>query len=207
MTKTGTGAERRSRWRELKRRELLSVAVELVRRDGLEALTMENVAEAAGVAKGTVYLYFESKRGLVASAIEKILDPLVVEVCRLLDSDGEPEEKLRQMAAANVVFFDRHRSLFRVFVHGRYAPRTQAERARDNHYRKVLTRTAGVLRQGISSGRFRPADPDVTAAIWLEALTVVLIRRLQSADPGSAEDAVDFLVDLFFHGLLRPAAG
>ena len=197
----------RDRWRELKRRELLTLAVELIHREGLESLTMEGVAAAAGVAKGTVYLYFDSKDRLVEQAIEKTLEPLVEEVCGLLESERVPEEKLRSMAIANLAYFDRHRSLFRVFTHDRYARRTHTRRSRDDHYRKVVGKTAEVIRDGIRQRRFRAADADTTAAIWLEALTVVLVRRLQAADSGPAEAAADSLLELFFYGLLLPDAG
>ncbi|MFP3940178.1 MAG: TetR/AcrR family transcriptional regulator [Acidobacteriota bacterium] len=202
MTQTGSRTDRQKRWREIMRSEILAAAVNLIRREGLEAMTVEGVADAAGVAKGTVYLYFETKQVLVESSIAAILDPLVAEVTGVLESEAPPEERLRGMVEANLRFFDEHRELFRVFVHGRYAPATQTARSRDAHYRVVLEHVTRVMREGIESGRFRSFDPEAVATIWLEGLTALILRRLQAAPPDPLEEDVDLLTGLLFEGVL-----
>jgi AcrR family transcriptional regulator len=200
--------DRRRRWRELMRQDLLEAAVELIRRDGLEALTVERVADACGVAKGTVYLYFENKRRLVEQAVERLVEPLVTEVTSLLETrELPPETRLRWMAEANLQYFDDNRGLFRVFVHGRFDNRTRAGRTRTPHYRTILEKTARVVAEGSASGELRPFDPETVAAIWMEAVTAVILRRLMSADPPSRATDLDLLIELFFGGLRAPAAG
>lgn len=190
------------------RHDLLEAAVELIRRDGLEALTVERVAEASGVAKGTVYLYFESKRRLVEQAVERLVEPLVSEISAILESrDLPPETRLRRTAEANLRYFDDNRGLFRVFVHGRFDRSTPAGRTRTPHYRAILDRTAAVVAEGSAAGAFHPLDPEAVAAIWLEAVTAVLLRRLLSAHPPPRAVDLDLLTELFFGGLRAPAAG
>ena len=197
-----TKAERKRRWRELMRQDLLDAAVGLVRKEGLEALTMDRVAEAAGVAKGTVYLYFDSKRRLVERAVERLLEPLVSEIAEVLGSDLPADERLRRMAEANLRYFEENRHLFRVFVHGRYDTRTRAEQTRAKHYRTILEGTVRAVAAGVAAGRFRPLDPEPVAALWLEAVTTVIVGRLLAPDPRPVEADLDLLTGLFFHGLL-----
>jgi AcrR family transcriptional regulator len=199
---TQTKAERKRRWRELMREDLLDAAVGLIRQEGLEALTMERVAEAAGVAKGTVYLYFESKRRLVERAVERLVEPLVSEISEVLGSDLPADERLRRMAEANLRYFEENRHLFRVFVHGRFDTRTRAEQTRGKHYRTILDGTARAVAAGVASGRFRPLDPEPVAALWLEAVTTLTVRRLLDPGPPPVEADLDLLTGLFFHGLL-----
>lgn len=203
MTPSGSKEDRKQRWREIMRSEILAAAVALIRREGLEALTVEGVADAAGIAKGTVYLYFETKQVLVEHSVATILDPLVAEVTDILESAAPAEERLRGMAEANLRFFDEHRELFRVFVHGRYAPATQTARSRDAHYRMVLKHVTRVMREGTESGRFRSFDPEAVATIWVEGLTAMILRRLQAAHPSPLEVDVELLTGLLFEGVLR----
>ena len=56
---------------EFRTREILAAARRLMQSRGLEAITMEEIAAAAGVAKGTVYLYFQGKDDLIQALIPR----------------------------------------------------------------------------------------------------------------------------------------
>ena len=188
------------RSRELKREVLLEAALERIASEGLGSFTMEGVAEEAGVAKGTIYLYFESKRELVEEAIAHSLEPLVLRVERIMESDAEPTDKLRRMAEANLEFFDAQRQLFRTHVQGPYFPQTQTGRLRERGYRTVLGHTTRVVREAIDAGLFRAVDPALAAAIWLESLTAFILRRLREEERGPIPAQVETLLDVFLHG-------
>ena len=191
---------RSDRWRELKRESLLDAALVRIAAEGIDAFTMESVAEEAGVAKGTIYLYFESKRELVEEAIAYSLDPLVERVVSMLSSDAAPIDKLRGMATANLEHFDEQRHLFRVHLDGPYFPHTQAGRLRERGYRTVLAHTTRVIEEAIAERCFRPVDSAIASAVWMESLVAVILRRLRGDDCEPVADAVDTLVDLFLHG-------
>ena len=53
-------------------REILAAARQLLDQRGLEAMTMEEIAASAGVAKGTLYLYFQSKDDLIQALITQV---------------------------------------------------------------------------------------------------------------------------------------
>lgn len=189
------------RRRELKREVLLGAALERIASEGLGSFTMEGVAEEAGVAKGTIYLYFESKRELVEEAIAHSLEPLVLRVERIMESDADPTDKLRRMAEANLEFFDAQRQLFRTHVEGPYFPQTQTGRLRERGYRTVLGHTTRVVREAIEAGLFRAVDPALAATLWLESLTAFILHRLREEERPPIPAQVETLLDVFLHGL------
>jgi AcrR family transcriptional regulator len=195
-----TSTSKSARSRELKREVLLEAALERIASEGLGSFTMEGVAEQAGVAKGTIYLYFENKRELVEEAIAHSLEPLVLRVERIMESDAEPADKLRRMAEANLELFDEQRQLFRTYVQGPYFPQTQTGRLRERAYRTVLGHTIRVVREAIDAGLFRAVDPTLAAAIWLESLTAFILRRLREEERGPIPAQVEILLDVFLHG-------
>jgi TetR/AcrR family fatty acid metabolism transcriptional regulator len=58
--------------RELRHRQLLTAALRVFSRDGFDAASVASIAEEAGVAKGSVYLYFESKDALASDLVRDV---------------------------------------------------------------------------------------------------------------------------------------
>jgi len=74
-------------------REILAAARSLLEQRGPEAMTMEEIAAAAGVAKGTVYLYFQSKDHLLQALIARVGENIIQDVEASLKGPGTPPEK------------------------------------------------------------------------------------------------------------------
>ena len=99
-----------------KRERILAAALKLFAHEPYQAVTMDRVAEAAGVAKGTLYLYFPSKDALYLGVLSDGLDTAY----RTYQSSADPKlpvvERLRRSIAVVVEFFDRRRDFLRFFA-------------------------------------------------------------------------------------------
>ncbi len=82
--------------RSRKRRRILEVATELFIRQGYRKTSMDEVAREAGVAKGTVYLYFKNKTDLLMHAVAMEKFRYIGDVFEVLTGDLPPREKLRE---------------------------------------------------------------------------------------------------------------
>jgi AcrR family transcriptional regulator len=89
--------------RVLKKQRIIKSATDLFIRQGYRKTSVDEIAREAGVAKGTVYLYFKNKAELVIHAIvtEKRAYIGLLEPC--FDPDAEPREKLRNLVRAGLV--------------------------------------------------------------------------------------------------------
>jgi AcrR family transcriptional regulator len=190
-------------WKSLKKQGLMDIVVKVLSREGLEGLTMDAVAEEAGVAKGTLYTYFKSKQDLIKEAIEVIVRPMIEELTSILESDLPPDERLKKMITRHLAYFETHRDFFRVFVHDRLSSQMRLKRYRSCHYQNFLKSTAVVLEEGIGKGMFRAMDPLKLAAILVEADIAVINQRLLSDRPGPAELDAALISDVFFRGIQR----
>src|SRR5437588_12373184 len=74
---------------EDRRQEILDAAVKVFKDKGVSKSTVADIAEAAGVAKGTVYLYFGSKEHLLAALRDRHVDELLAHVSDLLSQAGQ----------------------------------------------------------------------------------------------------------------------
>jgi len=79
-----------------KRGALLKAALELIARDGLPNVPTSNISRAAGVATGTLFVYFETKEGLLNELYLDLVAGLMAAVTDGLDPDAAPEQRLRQ---------------------------------------------------------------------------------------------------------------
>jgi len=185
------------------RDSLHEAAIRVITRKGLEGLTMDHVAREAGVAKGTLYLYFRSKQDLVASTIHTVLRPLADEMIALLDGPLPPEEKMRRLPLLHLGYFDRHRDFLCILLYERNGTPSVGRRRAATRYQKSLEKLTGVIREGIRLGIFRPLDAGKVAGMFAEASIAMIHQRLWREHPGPLEDDAALLAELFLDGLKR----
>lgn len=112
FTKPTRGARRESRAarderRSERRQEIVRAAVRAFSRYGYHACTVGRVAEEAGVADGTIYLYFPSKEALLIGAFQDVLGEMLERLDRELEAFGDPLAKLRRMVELHLELLGR----------------------------------------------------------------------------------------------------
>jgi TetR/AcrR family fatty acid metabolism transcriptional regulator len=102
--------------RELKRQAILQAAGQVFARKGYEPATLEAVAREAGLAKGTLYLYFKNKEDLYFHTIMRMAESLQASILERTEQPTGVLEKLRAIAAGQFNFFVRHRETLQLFA-------------------------------------------------------------------------------------------
>jgi AcrR family transcriptional regulator len=185
-----------------KRLALLKAAFDVVTEKGYFETTVDEVAHRAGVAKGTVYLYFKDKPAIYIGLVDWLLEQALATIAEVTARPMSPRHRLEE--------------LFSTWASGMMSnPGVMALLSMDNvnqsstvmkRFRKhVLPRLlemedaiAGIVRQGIEQGEFRPVDPRVAATMYIGAFHAVLLSLARSpgARPGES------IQELFFRGIL-----
>src|ERR1043165_4940374 len=89
---------------EFRTSELLHAARVVFSKRGFHDATIDEIARQAGVAKGTVYLYFKSKEAIYLGALRDGISTLIAEMRSKAEGDGTAEEKMRNLLAAKIGF-------------------------------------------------------------------------------------------------------
>jgi AcrR family transcriptional regulator len=92
--------------------EILAAARKLLEQQGLESLTMEEIAAAASVAKGTLYLYFQSKDDLIQALLTQVGENILKDLEMALTDPGAPPEKLTRVVTVILGYLNRERLWF-----------------------------------------------------------------------------------------------
>lgn len=206
MKKDSFKKKRRQLVEELTKETIHKAVLELIGEIGVQDLTVSSVAERAGMAKGTVYLYFKDKEELVCSTVATSLDPLFSQLMEILDSDLKPENKLREYARFSMHFFDEYRNTFRVLLYNQHQVHIRKGRFTSTHYQQFLERLAEVIRKGIKEKTFRKIDPDIAATVFMESTIAVTVQSILTENKRDINTDADSLIDILLNGLiLNPA--
>jgi AcrR family transcriptional regulator len=191
---------------------ILAAALEEFVEQGFAAARLDAIAERAGIGKGTVYLYFDSKEALFEEAVRSVILPVIEGLeGAALSPQGSAEMLLRLMITTfyrEVVATDRRRIVRLLIGEGPRFPRLVAF-----YHGEVVSRGIAalrhVLRYGVERGEFRQSaaaefpqvvmGPAMVGAIW-----TMLFGEIEPLDLERLRDAH---IDLLLHGLAaRPGA-
>jgi TetR/AcrR family fatty acid metabolism transcriptional regulator len=153
--------------KEAKRERLLDAAVLEIARHGYYRTTVSTIAGRAGMADGTIYLYFKNKEDILVSIFERAMQLFSVQAQKIVDARGiDAEEKLRRIVALHLTLLGADRDLAVIFqVEFRHTLHVLEllSRSRMRDYLALIT---SVVEQGQREGVFKAdADPLLTAKV------------------------------------------
>jgi TetR/AcrR family transcriptional regulator len=189
--------------REQRRREIALRAVEVFAETGFERTPVSRIAEAAGISKGSIYLYFESKADLFFSAVSAWTDLKLEEAGEQTDPGLRPADRLRVLVHAMVEafipdprFMQVALDMLRLFL---MDPQIYQEHDLIRElFQSTRKRITDILLQGVSEGAFRPEiarDAERIAINLLAYLDGVGLHYYMSKNYFDLMEQADFYLD------------
>jgi AcrR family transcriptional regulator len=188
-------------------REILAAARKLLEQRGPEAMTMEEIAAAAGVAKGTVYLYFQSKDDLIQALIARVGENILRDLEASLVAPGSPPEKLMRIVGVLLEYLNRERLLFPIYarelVRGD-GPSQEGFRRRfhelEEQFVALVTR---LFAEGIAAGHFIPANPRLLTFLIRGLIRATGYYQKAEGQADAAQEALPVILTFISSGLIR----
>jgi AcrR family transcriptional regulator len=141
-----------------KREEVVREAAALFDQRGYHATSMEEIADAVGLRKPTLYHYFRSKDEILHGIHEQFIDLLIARQERRAQTTMPPPQLLLEVMGDILELMETHRGHVRVFFeHRRELPEDEqaAIAAKRNAYERAVSET---IERGVEQGDFRPVD-------------------------------------------------
>ncbi|MBK9163242.1 MAG: TetR/AcrR family transcriptional regulator [Acidobacteria bacterium] len=182
-----------------KRNAIHRAAVEVFAAKGYFSSKVADIASAAGVADGTVYLYFKSKEEILHYIFDRAMEEFIGDGLRELAAIKSPAEKLRRVAELHLERLGADRDLavvFQVELRGSTKFMSEFSRAGFAEYLDIIKKT---IDEGQKAGDFRKdIKPVVAAKIFYGALDEmvtnwILSKRSYPLGPMAAEVTKIFL--------------
>lgn len=186
-----------------KRDRILDAATRVFARRGFFAAQVADVAKRAGVAAGTVYLYFKSKDDLLISLFERTMTAAIADARSVIKLDtADPTMALRRIAHVHLARLGADRNLAIVFqIELRQSTKFMAKLSTSS-LRDYLGLLREVIVDGQSKGRFRAdVNPTLAAKVIFGALDEMATNWILSERDYKLEDEAESVMDLLVGGL------
>ena len=185
-----------------KRDAILRAAIDTFAARGFFNAQVADVARAAGVAAGTVYLYFRGKDDLLISIFEKTMKEAIAEGRRSVAPIDDPVARLREIARLHLDRLSRDRSLAIVFQIELRQSTKFMEQFSATYVREYLGLIRDVIVEGQVAGVFRSnINATLASKLFFGGLDEMATNWILSRRRYSLVNEADAIVDLFVGGV------
>ncbi|MBW5481576.1 TetR family transcriptional regulator [Streptomyces bambusae] len=176
------GGSRRS---QVRRAELIAIGRRLFGDTPYDALSMDDIAQQAGVAKGLVYYYFTSKRGFYLAVIEDSVGDLLA--LAAVHPGLPAAERVRRTVDGYLRYADRHRAAYRTLVTGGVGSDAEVLAVRD----AVREELAATVAEGAYGHRALPPLARLALVGWLAGVEAVTLDWIGVPGPADRPGPLD----------------
>ena len=189
---------------EERRQQILRAAVSVFSTRGYTSATISDIANAAGLAHGTVYLYFRSKAEIIQSLVSWFLDHLIADM-------GEPSAPgaaeasfavdLTRMFSRAMEACARNPRMATVCMREAIAEGPDTAAGLRDMDATLVARLSARIAQAIGSGELRPMEPDYGAHIVARMLGIALQHLLLLGADADVDALAREMVEFIMYGL------
>jgi TetR/AcrR family fatty acid metabolism transcriptional regulator len=199
---TNDPSSRRLTARELKHDKILRAAIDVFAGKGYFAARMTDVAKAAEVADGTLYLYFEGKEHLLLSIFDDVLGRFIDRLKQEVETLDDPVDKLREMVRLHLETLGSDRALAKVLqIETRHSRRFMSlfTRGKLGEYLSLVRK---IIEEGQHTGAFRrDISSGLATNVVFGAVDELVMSWILADQPGELERHAGPLLEILIRGM------
>jgi AcrR family transcriptional regulator len=188
--------------REATRRRIIREAASEFARLGFDQANINVIAEQAGMGKGTIYLYFESKRDLFLGMLRFIAREQLAVIRTALAPDGTLRQRLGRLYGAFAHLAEEERDYFHVYMSALYGVNRAFQSEATKLLRDYVAVIALMLEQSQARGEITCQDVEATALMILSLTeSYVLSAKVLGQSEQSVAQQANLVVELILQGI------
>ncbi len=192
-----------------KHRRIIEAAVKVFAKNGFYNSKVSEIARAASVADGTIYLYFQNKDDILISLFEEEMQKVLDRVGSAVAQETEPAKKLERFALAHLSLIEENQELAEI-IQVEIRQSSKFMRGYDNvKFVQYLNIISEIIKEGQARGVFRPeVKPGIAKRAFFGALDEMSrYWVLSSAKNYSITAAAQEISNFFLRGILTRSSG
>ena len=191
---------------EFRKSEIITAARMVFAEKGYSAATVDEIASRAELAKGTIYVYFDSKEEIYNAVLANDLESLRQLTLKKIGAADSVHEKISAYIHARFEYCEERRDFFRImYIEPSGSPVLSKAKARE-WLREPVRLLTLAIESAIAANQIHSWPPEVLAWTVADLTTGALQRRLSTIPTTTAHEESQFLID-FLYSALRPLAG
>src|SRR5690349_4728444 len=175
----------------------MSAAKHVFAEAGYHGASIHAIIERAQIARGTFYLYFESKAAVFDAILDQAMADLRARIRRIevVDKGAPPPQlQLRDQVMATLDYVVKDRPLATLLLSAGHTPDAEAAERLDQFFAEVRDLLRRAMESGMEIGLLRKVNEELAAAAMLGMIRGVVERLVTMPEPPPAETVVDELL-------------
>jgi AcrR family transcriptional regulator len=189
-----------------RRRQILAAAKQVFAEAGYHGASINAIIERAQIARGTFYLYFESKSAVFDSILDQALADLRSRIHRIEVDDPKappPQVQLREQVIATLEYVVSDRPLAMLLLSAGHTPDAEAAERLDQFFADMRDLLRRALETGMEIGLVRPCQSELAAAAMLGMIRGVIELLVRQGADAKVDDVVAEMLMVALRGVLK----
>jgi AcrR family transcriptional regulator len=186
------------------REKIIKNALRIFAQKGYFKATVDDIAHATGVAKGTVYLYFKDKPDLYVATIDEHFSRAVAALAEIAAKQSTPTERMEEIATNYIDYIKHLKTTYMLFtfenINLKGKTLKQMHTVIEPKIKSMIDIIAGIIKEGIRDHEFRAVEPKLAAFYFISTIRTIFLSDFYTADLSFKTDT---FLRLFFEGLKK----
>ena len=200
-----TTADPAERAKQERRRQIMNAAKHVFAEAGYHGASIHAIIERAQIARGTFYLYFESKAAVFDSILDQAMADLRARIHRIEVEDKNapaPQVQLRDQVMVTLDYIVRDRPLATLLLSAGHTPDAEAAERLDQFFAEVRDLLRRAMESGMEIGLLRKVDPELAASAMLGMIRGVIEQLIRDSKPPAVDAVVSEVLMVALRGVL-----
>lgn len=185
-----------------KRKELLTAAIEIFAKKGYNKANIKELSDMAGVACGTVYLYFKNKDDLLLQAIKTMMDTNLSQIREKISNIEPSIEKLYMFFYHHIELFTHNPSMAQfLVVELKQSEEFYKKHPTYNPYHEYMDYIHELVTKAVKEGTTLPYNPKTISFIILGTMDALLTQWLVNPESVDLEETVKEIRAVLHNGM------
>ncbi len=189
---------------EFRNAEILEAARKVFAQKGFSEASVEDIAQEAGLAKGTLYLYYPSKHAIYWAALQNGLVDLSHRLKLRVEAETTIAAKIRTFIETKLLYFEENRDFFKIY-YAEFGNAITHPAFFNKDFKEFYLGQLGILKtaleEGIQQKSIRALRIDVAASAIFDITRGVITQRLLGWSKSNLQEDIELLFELAWKGL------
>ena len=186
------------------REKIIRSALKIFAQKGFFKTTVDDIAQATGVAKGTVYLYFKDKQDLYIATIDEHFSRAIAALQAIEAKATTSSERMEEIAINFIDYIKHLKTTYMLFtfenINLKGKTLKQMHIVIEPKIQAMIEIISNIIKSGIQNNEFRKVDPKVAAFYFISTIRAIFLSSFYMSDISFKTDTV---LKLFFEGLKK----
>jgi AcrR family transcriptional regulator len=187
---------------EIRRREILDCAVKVLNKKVYYKCPVGEIAKFAGVAKGTIYLYFTNKEELYISVVFSLIDKFIAVIDEVRKLDISASKQLSMLLKKMSEFLKENKHLFLSIREESQHPKGKVHAEMQERFQKITESISRIIEKGIKDKEFKNYPPRIVGSIILSLTSLFAYKTFNDKTDGESADS-ELVMKILMSGLAK----